>query len=245
MSAVHLALRPVLADRRHRAAPVADHLLDRRGVVEQPVARQARADVALAGEAVALRAGAAIRLLAEPGCPRCLLPRLPREPRVEGPGRHCLDLGPHHRVLDPAELGALAPVDPRRLCVEPRLVRHPGNGVELASESRDPPRVDHLEVRRRHLQSRRLPDGCAQAVDGDDAVRVGVVPVVAVALDRRSRRGRPRARSRSRAACRTRTSRSRPGPGPARPSRRARGSYCRAPARRPSRACGGRRGSGR
>src|SRR5438046_10489408 len=62
---VELRLVPVLADGRHLAGALADDGRDPRALTEQRVRRDARADVALAGEAVALRAHADESLLAE------------------------------------------------------------------------------------------------------------------------------------------------------------------------------------
>src|SRR4029450_1395649 len=62
---VHLPVCPVLAHRRHQAATIPDDLRDRRVVLEKTVPLQPWADVAFAGEAVALRAGTRERLLAE------------------------------------------------------------------------------------------------------------------------------------------------------------------------------------
>src|SRR5215213_571737 len=62
---VHLAIAPVLPDGRHLVAPVAHDLLNGLRVRNESVGGELRADVSLAGEAVALAAGAAERLLAE------------------------------------------------------------------------------------------------------------------------------------------------------------------------------------
>ncbi len=107
-----------------------------------------------------------------------------------------LHRGRHRCVLDPAELRALPAVDAGRGGVEPRLVDHARNGVELAPERRDPPRVDDLEVGCRDLEPHVLVHRGAQAIDRDDPVGVLEVPVVPIALHldvdpaaRRARRG--------------------------------------------------------
>ncbi len=48
--------------------------------------------------------------------------------------------------------------------------------VDLAAERRDPPRVDHVPLGRRHVQLDRPSLRDAEAVDRDDAVRVAVLP---------------------------------------------------------------------
>src|SRR3712207_1514160 len=116
---VDLIVRPVLADRRHRAAALADELLERLPVGEQRVPRDARADEALAVRPVALRARRRPLLGAELGRLALLLLLLLREPRVELLARHHLDGRLHRRVLDAAELGALALVRPDRVRLEP------------------------------------------------------------------------------------------------------------------------------
>src|SRR5919206_1396663 len=62
---LQLALRPVLADCRHRPGAVADDRPEPLGVPEQRVRRDVRPDVALRGQSVALRADSLERLLPE------------------------------------------------------------------------------------------------------------------------------------------------------------------------------------
>src|SRR5918994_5094394 len=97
---LHLAVVPLLAYRRHLAAPVAHDLGDDSGVRDGAGA-QARADEALALLAVAFRAGAVEDLLAEVGLAGLLAPGLLCQPRVELVGLHHLDRREHLRMLDP------------------------------------------------------------------------------------------------------------------------------------------------
>ena len=145
----------------------------------------------------------------------CALGLLPRATASNSSRGSASTSARHRGVLDSAELRALAAVDTGRLGVEPRLVRDARDRVELAAERGDPPRVDHVEVRRGDLEPDGPADGRAQLVDRDHAVRVREVPVEAVALHLHVDAGRPgRSRSerpRCRAACRRRTRRSRRG----------------------------------
>ena len=68
-------------------------------------------------------------------------------------------------------------VGPLVVGLEPRLVRGPGNRVDLPAERRDPPGVDHVRVGRGDLEADRHPDGRLHRVDGDDAVGILVLPV--------------------------------------------------------------------
>ena len=167
---------PVAPDRRHLAPALPQELLDGLGVVEQVTARDPRPVAAVALDAVALRTAGLPRLLAERGRPRSLLLGPIGEPGVELGRGHHLDRREHLRVVDPAELRALAEEDPRLLRLEPRPVHGSGNGVELSAELRDPPRVDDVPVRRSDEEL----DGPAlrrsHPVHRDDAVRVPVLP---------------------------------------------------------------------
>src|SRR3989304_4894772 len=93
-------------------------------------------DVALAGQAVALRTDALPGLLPEIGGPGRPGGALGPEPLVELGSGHDLDLGPHDGVLDAAELGALAPEGAGLRGGEGQLVRATGNRVALAGERR-------------------------------------------------------------------------------------------------------------
>src|SRR5688500_7354054 len=79
---VHLPVVPLLADRGHLSAAVADDLRDGLGVRDRR-AREARADQAFALRPVALGAGADELLLAEVRVPGFLRLSLLLEPRVE------------------------------------------------------------------------------------------------------------------------------------------------------------------
>jgi hypothetical protein len=89
----------------------------------------------------------------------------------------------HHRVLDPAELGALPLVDPRALRLEPGVVRLAGDRVHLPRQLRHPPAVDHVEVGRRDHQVDRALNRDDELVDRECAVRILVAPVELPALD--------------------------------------------------------------
>ena len=60
------------------------------------------------------------------------------------------DLHPHVGVRQPAELGALAGVDPRLVGLQAQRLDAPGHHVALAVEPRDPEAVDHVAARAAH-----------------------------------------------------------------------------------------------
>src|SRR5438270_5592517 len=128
---VELLLRPAVGDRRHDAgnlrhvAAVADDRLELLAVGEDGARRDRRAVVALAFQAVALRADPDPLRAAE------LRLRLGREPAPVG-GLRLHDHPSGHRSMeDPAELAALAAIGTEPVGAAPRVVRLPGDGVEL------------------------------------------------------------------------------------------------------------------
>src|SRR5689334_25235111 len=174
---VDLELRPVVPHGGHLADAGPEDARQPRLVAEQRVRRDVRADRALAGEAVALRANPDEGLLAER-----LLVGLPLldERGVPGGGEH-LHLREHLGVEQPAELGALA-AEGAELRREPRrLVGMARDRVELATERRHPPAV--VDVVRDDPQAHRLVVRQPQVIDRDGAVRVRELPVVLVAVD--------------------------------------------------------------
>src|SRR4029079_11873378 len=134
---VDLLLRPVLPDRRHLPDAGADDIRKAFVVGEQWVRGDVRPDPALRGQAVALRADADERLLAERGAVALSL----LAPGVVLVRRHHLDPREHRRVLDAAELGALAREGAELRRAEARVVDLSGDRVELAAERRHPPAV--------------------------------------------------------------------------------------------------------
>src|SRR5439155_14347519 len=121
----------------HLVLAVAQQILERRRLAEQRAARDLRADVALSGEPVALRAGAGEGLLADRRAAR-LVQR--KELLVKASGDDG-DVSPHRRVLDAAELRALAGVHTDLHRLEPGRVRPARNRVDLSPQLRDPPAV--------------------------------------------------------------------------------------------------------
>src|SRR5712691_13234890 len=117
---VHQLVVPRRSDRRHLPEAVAQQLAQRRWIAERRVRRDRGADQSLAAEAVARRADADERLLADAG----------RRLRC----RNDLHEAAHRRVLDPAELGAANSVRADLLRLEPRVVRLAGDRVDLAAE---------------------------------------------------------------------------------------------------------------
>ena len=108
------------------------------------------------------------------------------------------DVERHVRVLQPAELRALAAEDARTIGLHPDRRGVAGNQIALAVEVRHPEAVDH--VARRDLQHDRAVDRNVEFVRGDHApARDGVVvpnlppPLVADDLDRHGRRRMKRA----------------------------------------------------
>src|ERR687887_2624944 len=101
---LQLRVVPGFADRRHLVAPVPQEQRHRVPVGEKRALRDRRPDVALAREPVTACAHALEGLAADLG--RRLQP-LPY-PGVVALGLHHLDVRDHRRVLDPAELRALA-----------------------------------------------------------------------------------------------------------------------------------------
>ena len=91
-----------------RARPLRTRFSSACGFGERRRSGDARADAALAGEAVALGAHAFPLLLAELGRPCVCVVALLVEPRVERRLRHDLDGREHPRVLEAAQLCALA-----------------------------------------------------------------------------------------------------------------------------------------
>src|SRR5262245_25721957 len=132
-----LLVGPVVADGRHLPRTLANHPREGPRVLQQRARRDVRPDVALACEAVAFRAHALERLLAE----RRAVAGACLHPRVVGAGREHLDVRHHRRVLEPAELGALAAEDAELRRLEGQVIRLPGDCVELATERRNPPAV--------------------------------------------------------------------------------------------------------
>ena len=147
------------------------------GVAQRRRASDPWADAALAVHPVALGADARPLLLAQLARARVLLGPALLEPRVERGWRHDLDRGEHLRVLEPAELGALARVRPLVVGLEPRVVRPTGDRVDLPAERGDPPGVDDVSVGRAHDEPNRHAGRRAHVVDRDGAVRILVLPV--------------------------------------------------------------------
>ncbi len=115
--------------------------------------------------------------------PGFLRARLSGQPAVEFAGGNRLDGRGHRRVLDPAELGALALVRPQLLDFVPGVVRMARDRVDLPAQRGDPPAVDHVVLGRGHLDAYRAVDRRAHRVDRDHAVRVRDLPVELLALD--------------------------------------------------------------
>src|SRR5215211_2928213 len=166
-----LLLGPVLADRRHLPRPVADHVPETLGVLQQRARRDVRADAALGREAVAFGAHAFERFPPERGpvVDAALYPRL-----VLG-GRQHLDLRQHRGVLDAAELGTLAAEGSELRGAEGRVVGLARDRVELAAERRNPPAVS--DVAADDPQADGAVVRHAQVVDRDRPVRVDELPV--------------------------------------------------------------------
>src|SRR4051812_43535133 len=140
---VDLALRPAVADRRHRGAAVPEDGLELLRVRRQRIADERRADEALRLRAVALGAAGGELLLAERDRRERGLVLDPR--RVVRLREHLHGLG-HLRVKVAAELRALALEDTEgdarvRRDLEPGVVRLARDRVRLRPERRDPPRV--------------------------------------------------------------------------------------------------------
>src|SRR5262249_4863793 len=127
---VDLLVRPVAADRRHLADALAQDRRDPLAVVDQRVVAERGADVPRV-EAVAARADVVEFFLAESDARRVRLP-VCDEAVVVAP-RHDGDVRRHPRVLDAAQLRAARDVRAARR-LEPRMVRPPGDGVDLAAE---------------------------------------------------------------------------------------------------------------
>src|SRR2546421_2661461 len=124
---------------------------------------------------MALRAGAAPLGRSE------LRLRLLRDKALVG-GLRLYDHARLHRgVEDPAELAALAAVGAGALGPEPRVVRLPGDGVELAVEVRDPPAV--VDVVGVDVERHDPAHGRVELVDRDGAVRIRELPVELVRVD--------------------------------------------------------------
>jgi hypothetical protein len=132
---------------------------------------------------VALGAGADELLLAEVRVSGFLRLRLLLEPRFELAGGDDLDRGQHLGVLDPAELRALALEDAGSLRLEGRLDSLAGNGIELAADPGHPVAVDDVALRRRDLEDDETVLRRPEAIDGDHAVGIPVLPVELAALD--------------------------------------------------------------
>src|SRR5438067_1616503 len=175
-----LGVRPALADGRHRALRAGEAVLEdslqsallrEEGVVGDRGPVAALAEVAVAG-----RADAAPLLLPErlpSGRGDVVLVRLLRLGH---------DRREHRRVIDAAELRALALVAAGLIRLEPEVVRVAWDGLNLAAERRDPPAVD--DVRRDHIE---IDDGTGRHVQRTDRAspsRVVELPVVLMALDR-------------------------------------------------------------
>src|SRR5581483_466770 len=173
---VDLRVGPVLADGRHPALALPEELLERLPVGERRVPRDLRAVGALAERPVALRAGARERLLPD----RCAAGPVRGEEAAELLGGDDDDVRPHRRVVEAAELGALAWVGAEPVGLEPRRVHAPGNRVDLSAETRDPPAVG--DVGRRHLEPHDAPGRDDHRVDRELAVRVAELPVELVRL---------------------------------------------------------------
>jgi hypothetical protein len=99
-------------------------------------------------------------------------------------------------VEEPAELGALALEDPCALRLEPGLVDPARDRVDLPGERRNPPRVDHVPVRRGHEELHGATLRRAEPVEGIDAVRIAELPreLRARHVDDEVRRARGRGR---------------------------------------------------
>src|ERR1044071_4155812 len=174
---VQLPVAPGPADRGHPVAPVAHEQRQRVAVGEDRALRDRRPDVTLAREPVAGGAYALEGLAAD--LRGRMRPSVP--PGVVGLGLHHLDVGDHRRMLDPAELRALA-AEGAELDRPPRLaVGLAGDRVELAAHRRHVPAVRH--VRGADLERRPAPHWEAQRVDRDRAVRINELPVELVSLD--------------------------------------------------------------
>ena len=162
---------------------VQEQPLQAAAVQQGSVALDRRADVAGAVEPVALGAGGSPFLLAE------------RDEGLLGvAGSVVLEPGPvlglghdaddrvHDRVLDTAELGALAVLvgaGPAGLEVEG--VRVPRDRIELAGELGHPPAV--VDILRVELERGCLSDRKVEGVERDRPVRVRVLPVELVPVD--------------------------------------------------------------
>src|SRR5919201_4137922 len=143
LEGAELGRRPVVADRRHAAAAVAEEALEARRLDDRRVARDRGAVVALALRAVALGADALPLALAERlGGARA------DEGLVVGLARH--DRAREHPLVEEAaELDALAVVRADAVGLVPDVVRASWDRVRLAAELRDPPAVvDVLRVDR-------------------------------------------------------------------------------------------------
>src|SRR5437764_1217806 len=164
-----LGLRPVVPDRGHPAAPLAQQALEPGGLHDRRVARDRGPVVALPLHAVALRAHAHEFALAERlGRARAeerLVVRLARDDRARE----------HPLVEETAELRALAVVRADPVGLVPDVVRAPGDRVGLAPELRDPPAVVDVLGVDRELHD--LADRQVQLVDRGGAVRIRELPV--------------------------------------------------------------------
>src|SRR5439155_15777201 len=137
---VQLVVAPGLANRRHLPAALAQQDRQRLRVGKHRALGDRRPDVPLAGEAVALRADAVERLAREH-----LRLREPLSyPGVVLAGGKHLDTHRHRRVLDAAELRALAAEAAELEGAERGAVDLAGNRVELAAKRRDPPAVGDI-----------------------------------------------------------------------------------------------------
>ena len=105
-----------------------------------------------------------------------LLPLLGGEPRVEGGLVEHLHLGQHLGVVQATQLGALTLVRPGPVGLEPGRRRAAGDGVDLAAQRGNPPRVHDVPVRSGDLEPDRTSRRRAQVVDRDDTVRVAIFP---------------------------------------------------------------------
>src|SRR5436190_3838900 len=174
---LQLAVAPRLADGRHLAAALAQKEGERLGIAQDGALRDRRPDVALAGEAVTLRADAVEGLVPE----RLAVALALLDPGVVLLGRDDVDPHQHRRVLDSTELGALAAEGAEPVREEGHAVDLAGDGVELAAERGDPPAMGDVRGHDLELDLAVVRD--LHPVDRDRAVRVVELPVELVAFD--------------------------------------------------------------